>query len=398
MRRRLFTAGLLALTVSAAGAASPAGPAPARVAVPLVPGDTFTYAFSDVTELASPNNPILTFSDHGTFAVAVSAGATFAGHTGLLRLRYSGSTPPTDEYVGFATGAGGTFEERTYGFVTSYPKQGSITRTIAGGSIENEYPEAEGRTWSPAADSETASLLDGSAPAVSLTVDDFADGSYHSYRVDDDANGKVRRGVTVTADGRAIATIDQPGYNPGSTSFGAPFATKTCFFIPATSAGANVVSQPPARPFTRDVPDWYPGHGAVPLPLLTISETVRGPVLTPAACGGRARLRAFDLRTTQRRIDPDAGTVEYVTGDEYDVARLGNACTIQIDRMEAYDNAAGGNLVAAQTVRSITILTAIHGPEPAAQPFSLDVAPVVPAAQFFPYPVDPGGTPPVAAR
>jgi hypothetical protein len=367
---RLVSPPVSALAASVALAATIFSTAPARAGVPILPGDTFRYAYTVATTFQVTGQKPQRATSHATFSVAVSANASFAGRKNLTKFHYFGLTGAvSDEYVGFVTAAPGVLQERKYGSVLDAPPS-VTTQTVPAGAVVAEYPEAKGRSWSPAADSQSVDLLLGRSSPDNITSFDYADGSYRwSEYIGFKPNAERATG-TQASDGSANTTGSVPGYAPSSTSFGVPVSTKRGFVIPVmTSSGNNST--------TVDVPDWFPGR-ALPLrPLHGGVATNEGVTLTPAACGARAGIAAFDVHATATTLDPLRGTLQYVTSDEYDASGLGNACTISTTIGYSYFNSNSGTLASHGTTTSITILQSIAGPKPNAQPFSLDVTPGV---------------------
>jgi len=367
-----------------AGAAVCAFAAPAGATVPLVSGDAFHYASTYESTVDEPGVAPVHSAAKGTFSVAVSGGASFAGRANLIKLHFYNLTSAQDQYVGFNQLAGGRTEERLYGS-SSKGGTGITTETIPFGSIQNEYPEAQGRAWSPAADSMTLNQFAGPKSPDNFTENAFADGSYHWSEYLSFTTGIVRGTGSLAADGSAKLTSSLPGYNTGTTTYGTPLARKGGFAIPVTSQGFNQLPAPPAKPHTVDVPDWYPGNALVPRPLLLQTETNNGRVVTPPACGLRAGLKAFDLHETTRSLDPLVGSVWVTTTDEFDMAVFGDVCTISKTVFAAYENTITGNLLDNGTSTWVAVLTGVSGPRPSAEPFSLDVSsPAEFAASYVP--------------
>jgi hypothetical protein len=365
-----------------AGAAAAFAFAPsASASVPLVPGDAFHYAFTNDSTVDEPGYSPGHYSSKGTFSVAVSGGVSFAGRANLMKLHYSSPNSPAaeDDYVGFDPLAGGRFEQRLFGAVSTFgPKIGNgiSTRTLPAGSIQNVYPEAKGPAWSPAADSTTLTQPYGPASPSSFKETAFADGSYRwTEDISLYVGGIVQGAGSLASDGSAKMTSRNAGFNAGTITFEKPLARKTGFAIPVTSEGFNQLPAPPLKAATRDVPDWFPGNALAPRPLLIDTETNNGRAITPRACGRRAGLAAFDLHESTRSLDPLVGSLVVTTTDEFDVAVFGNVCTISKTSFAAYDNRITGRLLENVTSTSVTILNGVSGPRPSAEPFSLDLTP-----------------------
>jgi hypothetical protein len=388
-----LSAGVVALATIAfvGGGGKPAASAltfAPQATPPVLPGDVFHYAGTSVdTSTAAGQKPVVTKSAEN-LSIAATGNATFDKRTGLTRLQYvyAGLNETFYEYVGFPA-AGAVMQERVYG-VTLTSKTSTddsvVTTTYPVGEVLDEYPEAAGLRWNPAAQSISIGKDNGKSGTSEGDFIINADGSYNDSISAD--SGGFKSAFTNTLDSTGTATIvtEQTDENKGKTTYGLPVKAKSGFAIPVTTAGGNALPAKPAPAKTIDVPDWFPSHDLASRPLEDASIVNEGVVSTPAACGVRARVRAFDLHGTETTLDPLAGTYEIDVYDEYDAASLGNVCAIETDTTYSYDNGppdgtGTGKLTNTDKTVSVTILTSESGPKPlfaiagGSAPFSLDV-------------------------
>jgi len=358
---------------------------------PVLPGDVFNYVTTSTTTLTSifskPTVEKITEDE----TIKASAPFSFNKHANLTKLEYtSPSSPQINEvlYVGFVPGSGAT-EEVEYGGVTTgnlgttaEPETLVSTETYAVGGILSVFPEAAGQHWSPAATYTTVSDETGKPETAKSTVTDFADGTYTSdSTVVNSATKPVLTDTltqNVAANGTVKVTQAVTGFNLETLTVGLPAVQDGKIVIPVKTVGGNEL---PAKPTTSliDVPDWYPSHDAAPKPLLSAEITDKGAVTTPAACGKRAGVKAFDLHGEITKLDPFAATYSVTTEDEYDAAGLGPICTISESKLDDYSDSVldPGKLLGTATTSSVMILASETGPKPlfgvaaGMQPFSL---------------------------
>jgi hypothetical protein len=391
-RRGAAGAALATLALAAGGSGSAAnavifGP---QATPPVLAGDVFHYAGKSVSTSTSPGSKPVVKDTTESFTISVSGNATFDKRSGLTKLafEYAGVTESVAEYVGF-TPAGGVMQERAYGATVTEKDTGQLvtsTETIAAGQILDEYPEVAGLRWNPAATSVTVVKLTGSGEAGSGKDVSYADGSYSDFVSANIGGGAFVTEITDTLDATGAGSIVgvQTGTNKQTVTFGLPVKAKSGFAIPVTSAGGNNLPAKPTPAKTVHVPDWFPSHDLASRPLYDASIVNEGLVSTPATCGARARVKAFDVRSTETTLDPVGGFYDVAVYDEYDAAGLGNVCATETDMTYFYDNGpplgpGTGKLTSTSKLVSVSVLTSESGPKPlfargaGAAPFSLDI-------------------------
>ncbi len=343
---------------------------------PVLAGDVFDYALTQTTTTTVPGQKPIVKEQNDTEKIVATADASYGGRKNLIRLQYIDAKAPATTiyaYVGFAAVPGATAE--VLYFSTSEEKDGSngtyIEQTFPLGEIEDEFPEAAGLHWSDATPSTTIGNVVSALEQEEWTIARYADGSY-SY---DDAFTSNLLGITqgfvtkrvVAANGTGYSKNTSTGENPSSVFVGLPVALKGSHAVPVTFVLHNSSKAPPFAPQTIDVPDWYPSHDASPKPLASFPFVNAGLATTPAACGVRKGIKAFDIHGTSYVLDPVQGFYDTSTEDVYDAAGLGEVCAITTSYSVAYNMLPPGVPGAvAGTVASTSafVLTNETGPRP----------------------------------
>jgi hypothetical protein len=361
-----------------------AGPA---ATPPVLPGDVFNYTSTSTSTITSVGEPPLTTNTTDNFTIRASAPFTFNKHSGLTRLAYvhsAGVTVTEDTYVG-SVPHGGVNEEVAYGdtYTTKIVNPagtiaGSGTQTFAVGSILSLYPEAAGQHWSPAATSTIVGKVSGTDLSGASNDIDYVDGSYSNDTSETVFGLKIATVETLLSNGTGKSVTTSSVLNPKTTLVALPKPAKSGFAIPVTTSGGNALPNPPVPAKTVDVPDWYPSRDKPSDPLLQSEIVDLGLVTTPAACGIRAGLKAFDLHGTSAQLDPLAAAYTTSVQDEYDVSGLGPVCTIENLVSHSYSEAGAtaGKVSGTVVSKTVVILKSESGPKPLSAfanggPFSL---------------------------
>jgi hypothetical protein len=342
---------------------------------PILAGDVFHYSTKSTTTITTTGLKPIVESFSETFSIAASAGATFDGRKGLTKLTYVygvGSASTTVyAYVGFEP-SGALMRELLYGSTESSSAFGasqSSVSTYPAGAIEAYYPEAAGQRWTPAATFTTVSQEAEPGGTSKTTRTDYLDGSYVSDSSSVTGATKVAVTQVLASNGSGKTTTSATGDNNGSVTYALPVAKSGKNYIPETAEGANPLPAKPTPAKTYDVPDWFPGHAAPAHPLAVSEITDKGIVTTPAACGAFKGVKAYELESTSRTLDPVDGTYTTLVGYEYDVPGRGNVCSLSTEAGDDYSNSpptATGALTGTTRTVSVTVLTSESGPKPLA--------------------------------
>jgi hypothetical protein len=285
--------------------------------------------------------PTQTHTQTGT----VQDGASFAGSSGFIDSRYTGSVSPEivhNEYRAwtptgvaqqlqqFGATFAGTIETKTQTERTS--ERTVYTRP----RIEVTYPFKAGTAWDGTAAFQTiySGLLTYAGNHRRLYEDRVwnGDGSYtdHSLNRIFMLNGpNLGSYVNVASDGAATIDSFSNGKKTLSMSIGVPVQNA------AGGYGIPFNMEPGVGKTT--IPDWYPGGGLPPSPMVKATVVDRGRARVPSVCHlpHDAPASAEEIVRTQSQFDP-TGIVATHTDVSYYAARTGMLCQIAHDLSTAY--------------------------------------------------------------
>lgn len=125
------------------------------------------------------------------------------------------------------------------------------------------------------------------------------------------------------------------GFNPLTQTFGLPNGGK----IPVKSSGKRPI---PIKRGTANVPDWYPGAGALPKPLYFDRFSVSGPATMPSTCKSRSGSPSTKVVETFGNLDPVQGFYDTYTATYYLASLAGGqywfACIVEAFENDTYAN------------------------------------------------------------
>jgi hypothetical protein len=331
----------------------------AWAAADFVPGVTYRYVEVATYGPGTPVDLRALTSQTTYYAITFKNGAAFGGRRGLVDehtvyAQAAGSPQELtfDQFIGF-TRAGAITQSRMYGyqsFSSTTTQTETLVETFPGGSVGGETPERAGQTWSPPADYSGTYSMAGRGGLAGKSAAGFgrfgADGSYAvANRIRIETSSKRFAwdyNEALYSDGAGVIVSDETGYEPGSAWFGLPARSGRGFVIPVTTEGGNPQPGPPSPKKTVDVPDWFPGGARAPHPLASTVDVDTGETRTPAGCGARSGLLAYDIHETNAALDPIQGFYSVQTSDQYDSPALGIVCTITYWNTYTYNNYGNG--------------------------------------------------------
>jgi hypothetical protein len=355
-------ASFLGPAFQARGAAPTPKPTATPAVYPLKPGDSFTYAYSQVATVTAGSTTSTTRSFKGVVTAVLSGLGTYNG-VPAYALRTTGSTSTGNaslnhiDYVNLVSSGGHTqYVEYGYNYSDEIHYSSTVTEydstilTYATPFVNDVLPE-EAR-WSsaePIALKQTINDYDktpqNSPNILSGTQTRAADGSYY-------ASGMVYD-VPETRLLRSNGTgyiIDGPSSGASEWAYGLPLMKSSHEVIPATESYAG-------KSATNFVPDWYPGGALPKSPLATASTSDLGAVKAPASCGKRAGVLATHLESTFSSLDPVEGNIITEVLDDYVVPGVGYICTLDAVVQKTYDTEYAGTLTSTTKTNTSQILT-----------------------------------------
>jgi hypothetical protein len=258
-----------------------------------------------------------------------------------------GYTEVLNSAIGFLPHRGGIAQiilSDNYSYV-----QGPFTETgmdtYPSGENSFDFPLTSGRRWSAAAAHTSyynASQSGRGAFAENVAYTEAADGTYTgqtSYSMTKGGKNQDNYASTtsVALAAPAVYTLSMraAGYNELAQSFALPNAG----VIDVTSSGKKPL---PVARGTVKVPDWYPGHGALPSTLYSDRFLVIGTATMPSVCGARAGGSSSEVVEDFANLDPVQGFYDTYRAMYY-LAKLANgqywfACIIEKYTNDTYAN------------------------------------------------------------
>jgi hypothetical protein len=316
---------------------------------PFNPGETLTYAWNRSDTLTRWSGP----------TAAPSPGPTnTATGTFIDKFSVDKKTGIYTEITKDTTSAGGKAKQSTlFGFVasgsliTQVDYSSKIAEALNGGTLKYSalttypqgatafvYPATSGSSWSGAAASiasysETQSGSGGYSANGSST--NGADGSYKGQ--DQLANYGSYGGYAEQYDfafgSPATYVLSLPGLGVNPETW--KFAAVKNEHIPVTASGTAPLPFPTGR---TQVPDWYPGGGALPDPAYVDNYTVAGTVAMPSACGTLSGEEATDVKEAYWDLDPILGIYETNAMDYYLDSTDTTVCMVEVLQQTMYSN------------------------------------------------------------
>jgi len=276
-----------------------------------------------------------------------------------------GRSSAGDEYLAWDPIAGGQQLEKVGDVVVNESKAGTIegsgstVYTIP--AVEVQWPFASGRSWNGASAYRATSAgtidCDGTRKKTSDVTQWNLDGSYNRNSnnficiVFNSKKFFLGSSTQVESDGAASITDTENGVEDIVQKIGVP---------KRDGHGAYVIPfDMLPSPGPTSIPDWYPGGGLPPSPLLRATTIDGGKVVLPASCNVASSLATSgeEIERTMSRLDP-TGEVESSKDVSYYVAGIGLVCETIDDKADIYFVfASGAALAGRSTVYMETSLT-----------------------------------------
>jgi hypothetical protein len=316
---------------------------------PFKPGETLTYAWNrsdTVTRWSGPTaapSPGPTNTATATFIYKFSVDKKTGIYTEITTDKTStGEKAKQSTLFGFvASGSQITqvdYSSKVAETLNSGALEYSALTTYPQGATAFVYPATSGSSWSGAAASiasysETQTGSGGYSENGSST--NGADGSYIAQ--DQVANYGSYGGYAEQYDfafgSPATYVLSLPGLGVNPETW--KFAAVKNKHIPVTASGTAPLPFPTG---TTQVPDWYPGGGALPDPAYADNYTVPGTVNMPSACGKLSGEKATDVNEAYWDLDPILGIYETNAMDYYLDSTNTTVCMVQALQDTMYSN------------------------------------------------------------
>jgi hypothetical protein len=259
----------------------------------------------------------------------------------------TGYTEVLNSAVGFLPHAGGIAQiilSDNYTYVQA-PFLETGMDTYPQGQNSVDFPMTPGRTWSAAAahTSYSNQALSGKgAYAQNTAFTENANGTYNGQTSYSSTQGGKNQDnyastTSVVLNAPSIYTVSMraAGFNKLTQSFALPKAKK----IAVTSSGVTPL---PVKPGMVQVPDWYPGSGALPSTLYSDDFRVSGTATMPSTCGSRKGGSATKVVERFANLDPVQGFYDTYTATYYLTKLAKNqfwfACIIEDYENDTYAN------------------------------------------------------------
>lgn len=191
-------------------------------------------------------------------------------------------------------------------------------------SYYNEYQSGKGAFAQNTADTEAANGTYGGQTSYSSLGRSKIQDNYAST-------------TQVSLDKPSVYTLSEraAGYNQLTQTFELPNGG----YIDVRSSGHKPL---PVRRGTVKVPDWYPGHAALPSTFYSDNFDVVGTAKMPSSCGSRAGAPSTEVTENFENLDPVQGFYDTYEAFYY-LARLAKgqywfACIVEKYRNETYAN------------------------------------------------------------
>jgi hypothetical protein len=342
---------------------------------PFTEGDVFNYAYNDTLTTTTSGSPVKSYVS-GTVALTIGPVETFDGQqltqltevyaytdsdsshkttaTGTLTTEYYREFQPVNgglDYVTFGNTTSGN-ESDTDG--TSIVSSTSLTYDAA--FLLDVIPEVKS-SWAdeiPNSQSgSTATTTSGSTETINYTFTRNSDLSYSR-----DTSVYLNN---VYACGATDAEAKDGSGSEDNTCSKSASAGDAVFSAPAKSGGKyfiKVVFTPlSGSPTTTEVPDWFPGGGAVKK-LVTDTTKDKGAVKVPKDCGKAvAGQSAVELDESSSYLDAILGTYDVAAASTYVVSGEGIVCVARKYTNNTYDNRVTGALTTSVASSSVSGLT-----------------------------------------
>jgi hypothetical protein len=393
-RSWVFWAALFACALPAACATNTTSTVPVGPSAPAPPlpqnGVHFTYTTSEwgiFGETSATPQPIATatYTQHEVF----STGASFRGRTGLIEERYNGVYTPTGErqvwhgdvYLAWDPIAHGQrLDEIADVFdSSSTANAGGIVFTSADSGTTTftanplaEFPFVPGTSWNGASayrsKSSGAATVGAASYKLGGSTDRHLDGSYTENDLNDivgtfGSNGRSH--VNVEADG-SVQTSTTNGNSTFRASISAP---------ERTANGTYLISLRNTDGTTSTIPDWYPGGGPPPSPLVRVTTADRGQATLPAACGVPASIATSGERIVKTVEDFNPlGNITTTNSSDYYTDGIGLVCDVSVSRSSLYNVTAPAAYVFARETYHMTTGLTSADPQSALSPTGLAAA------------------------
>jgi hypothetical protein len=370
-----------AASLAACGGSATTVPPAAVATAPGYPANGVTYSYASkswgVFTPAAPATPIAIATSFDTQDETVKTGATYGGRNGLIDVKAVYHNPSDveaiDEYLQWVPVAGRqALEEIAQTVRARGQTQGAGQTQYTVPAAEVQVPFAAGNHWNAAiAYRETGSWVFAFGGTRVRSHSDNTwnlDGSYS------------RRGLNAgfVVEGQNIRTTSRVASDGSATSSsaddGKPALTMSIGVPTQTAAGSYVIPIVDFFGKKANIPDWYPGGGLPPSPLVTATIVDRGMEKLPAGCDVPRRLATAGeaIVRTGSQFDPN-GNVGTNTDVAYYAPGVGMVCNMQSEHTTVYfviEPAA--KLVAVDTYHAITSLVRLSRKTDAAR--ALDVA------------------------
>jgi hypothetical protein len=353
-----------------------AGP-PLTNPYPFAQGDVFNFDYAENISTTTGGQPAVKSSVTGTDVLTINGTESFDGGkwtelTEVLNytdLNGSGQTTAsgtetTDFYRNFVPD-GKVLDYLQAGLTTAGQESESngdtiatsTTYTYASPYLIDIVPETKG-SWNEdlanTQSGQTTTTTSAYTEVLNFTFTRNTDLSYtRQLQFAYTPGGDYTETDTLSAKG---AAEDQNNFPTKNSTAGT-----TTWAVPAKVGGKYVIAvvytPPSGKPTTTDVPDWYPGGGAIKK-LVTDTKKDTGTVKVPTQCGKAvAGQTATELVETDSYLDPEQGTYDTETQNTYVVSGEGRVCVVRSYVNDTYDNRVTGDLVTGVTGKSILNLT-----------------------------------------
>ncbi|HTU81132.1 MAG TPA: hypothetical protein VMF61_03325 [Candidatus Acidoferrales bacterium] len=214
----------------------------------------------------------------------------------------------------------------SYDSLTTYPV----------GATTFVFPPKTGSKWSGTADSIVSySEAETGEYTENASSTNGADGSYTGQDQYSSAasGGGFAEQDTFNFAAPAKYVLSVPSYmvNPETWTFGA-VKNKN---VPVTTSGTAPLPYPTG---TTQVPDWYPGGGALPKPSAVDNYEVTGSKKMPSMCGALSGKTATGVTETFWNLDPIFGSYNKGTLDYYLDGTSTTECIVYVTQQWMYAN------------------------------------------------------------